>query len=69
MLSIALILGFTIAYLGNSTWLNMFAYRTSFGFDIFFFTALGLIGVAVATIGWQALRATNSNPATTLRDD
>lgn len=69
MLSIALILGFTIAYLGNSTWLNLFAYRTSFGFDIFFFTALGLIGVAVGTIGWQALRATNSNPATTLRDD
>lgn len=69
MLSISLILGFTIAYLGNSTWLNMFAYRASFGFDIFFFTALGLIGVAVATIGWQAMRATSSNPATTLRDD
>ncbi len=69
MLSISLILGFTIAYLGNSVWLDMFAYRTSFGFDIFFFTALGLVGVAIATIGWQAMRATSSNPATTLRDD
>lgn len=69
MLVIALILGFSIAYLGNSAWLNMFAYRTSFGFDIFFFTAFGLIGVAVLTIGWQAIRATNSNPAATLRDD
>jgi len=69
LLSISLILGFTIAYLGNSIWLDMFAYSTSFGFDIFFFTALGLIGVAIATIGWQALRATSTNPATTLRDD
>ncbi len=69
MLSIALILGFSIAYLGNKVWLDMFAYRTNFGFDIFFFTALGLIGVAVATIGWQAIRATSTNPASTLRDD
>jgi putative ABC transport system permease protein len=69
MLSIALILGFTIAYFGNGIWLNMFAYRTSFGIDIFLSTALGLLLVAIGTIGWQAMRATNANPATTLRDD
>ena len=69
MLSIALIIGFSIAFLGNKVWLDMFAYRTNFGFGIFFFTAIGLIGIAMLTIGWQALRATNSNPAATLRDD
>ena len=69
MLSISLILGFTIAYFGNSIWLDMFAYRTAFGIDIFLFTSIGLIGIATATIGWQAIRATHSNPATTLRDD
>lgn len=69
MLIIALTLGLTIAYYGNGAWLNMFAYRVTFGFDTILFTTLGLIGIAIATIGWQALRATNSNPATTLRDD
>lgn len=69
MLSISMIIGFTIAYLGNGIWLDMFAYRTNFGFDVFFFAGLGLIGVALLTLGWQAMRATNSNPATTLRDD
>lgn len=69
MLVIALIIGFTLAYYGNAIWLNMFAYRTSFGFEIFFFTAVGLIGVAVLTIGWQAIKAIGTNPAATLRDD
>lgn len=69
MLIIALVLGFTLAYLGNGLWLNQFAYRTSFGIDIFLFTSVGLLGVAILTIGWQAMRATNSNPATTLRND
>ena len=69
MLAMSLILGFSISYLGNKVWLDMFAYRASFGVDIFLFTALGLVGIALLTIGWQAMRATNSNPATTLRDD
>ncbi len=69
MLTIALILGFAIAYFGNGVWLDMFAYRISFGVDVFLFTAIGLFAVAALTIGWQAIRATSSNPATTLRDD
>ena len=69
MLVIALAIGFTLAYLGNGIWLNQFAYRTSFGVDIFLFTSIGLLGIAIATIGWQAMRATKSNPATTLRND
>ena len=69
MLTIALIIGFTIAYLGNGVWLNEFAYQTDFGVDIFLFTTVLLVGIAMLTIGWQALKATNSNPATTLRND
>ena len=69
MLVIAIVLGFTLAYLGNGVWLNMFAYRTNFGAEIFIFTGLGLLGIAMLTIGWQVMRASNSNPASTLRDD
>lgn len=69
MLTISFIIGFTLAYLANNVWLNQFAYRTSFGIDIFLMTMLSMVGIGVMTIGWQAWRATSANPATTLRDD
>lgn len=69
MLTVAFIIGFSLAYMANNVWLNEFAYRTSFGVDVFLMTALAMVGIGIATIGWQAWRATKANPATTLRDD
>ncbi len=69
LFGIAMVIGFTLAYLGNSAWLNGFAYRVSFGFDIFALTAITMILVGLLTIGFQAWKATFSNPAQTLRDD
>ena len=62
-------IGFTLAYLGNSTWLNEFAYRVDFSADIFLIAAASMVLVGVLTIGIQAFRATSSNPAKSLRDD
>ncbi|MCE7992545.1 MAG: FtsX-like permease family protein [Roseivirga sp.] len=69
LFGIAMVIGFTLAYLGNSLWLDGFAYRVSFGVDIFLITALVMIGIGILTIGLQALRATTTNPANILRDD
>ncbi len=69
MLAISFVIGFSIAYMANNVWLNEFAYRTSFGVDVFLMTVLTMVGIGVLTIGWQAWRATSANPATTLRDD
>lgn len=69
MLGLSFVIGFTLAFLANNVWLNLFAYRTSFGIDIFLMTMLSMVGIGLLTIGWQAWRATNANPATTLRDD
>ncbi|OEK04247.1 ABC transporter permease [Roseivirga misakiensis] len=69
MLTISFIIGFSLAYMANNVWLNQFAYRTSFGVDVFFMTALAMTVIGAMTIGWQAWRATKANPATTLRDD
>jgi len=66
---IAMSIGFTLAYLGNSTWLNEFAYRVDFSADIFLIAAASMVLVGVLTIGIQAFRATSSNPAKSLRDD
>lgn len=69
MLGVSFIIGFSIAYLANNVWLNQFAYRTSFGLDVFLMTIFAMVGIGMLTIGWQAWRATSANPATTLRDD
>lgn len=69
LFGLAMLIGFSLAYLGNSLWLDTFAYRVSFGFDIFFVTALVMIVIGILTIGLQALKATTTNPATILRDD
>jgi putative ABC transport system permease protein len=69
LFAIAMAIGFTLAYLANSLWLNGFAYRVDFGIDIFLITALVMITIGILTIGLQALRATTTNPANILRDD
>lgn len=69
MLTISFIIGFSLAYMANNVWLNEFAYRTSFGIDIFLMTILAMLGIGVMTVGWQAWRATKANPAAALRDD
>jgi len=69
MLGISFAIGFTLAFLANNVWLNQFAYRTSFGVDVFLMTVSTMVGIGMLTIGWQAWKATSANPATTLRDD
>lgn len=69
LFGIAMVIGFTLAYLGNNLWLDGFAYRVNFGVDIFLVTALVMIVIGILTIGLQALRATTTNPANILRDD
>lgn len=69
LFGIAMVIGFTLAYLGNSLWLDGFAYRVSFGIDTFLITAFVMIVIGILTIGLQALRATTTNPANILRDD
>lgn len=69
LFGIAMVIGFALAYFGNNLWLDGFAYRVSFGVDIFLVTALIMIVIGMLTIGLQALRATTTNPATILRDD
>ena len=69
MFGIAMVIGFTLAYLGNNLWLDGFAYRVDFGVDIFLIATFIMVIIGVFTIGLQAFRATNDNPAANLRDD
>ena len=69
LILIATIIGSTISYLGNKAWLDLFAYRISFGLDLVAISIGFLIVITGLTIGTQALKASNSNPADVLRNE
>ena len=69
LFTLAMVIGFSLAYVANNAWLNEFAYRVKFGIDIFLIAAGAMIIIGALTIGLQALKATTANPATNLRDD
>jgi ABC-type antimicrobial peptide transport system permease subunit len=55
------------AYFVMKRWLQSYAYRTNLDV-LFFLAALGVaVGVAILSVGFQALRAATSNPTDSLR--
>ena len=66
---IAIALAFPLVSIGMHKWMNAFAYRAPMGLEIFLFTALAAIGITLATIAFQAVRAARANPAGALRSE
>lgn len=60
-------IGMPIAYYFMSGWLDEFVYHTTIGWGTFLMAGLGMLVVAGATVGFQALRAATANPAVSLR--
>ena len=52
-----------------SIWLQGFAYRVSIGPLVFLEAGLIALGVALATIAWQAIKAALANPIRSLRTE
>jgi putative ABC transport system permease protein len=50
-------------------WLQNFAYKSGIGIDIFILAGILSLAIAMITISVQSLRAANSNPADSLRDE
>ncbi|MEM6632518.1 MAG: ABC transporter permease [Bacteroidota bacterium] len=66
---LALVLSLPMAYLLMNWWLEDFAYRIHIGWEIFALTVLMAVGIALATVGLQSLRAAISNPIDSLRSE
>jgi len=65
--AVAHLIGWPAAYGIMSRWLKQFAYRTSLGPDVFLFSAGLTLIVALAAVGYQAVRASLADPAQSLR--
>jgi putative ABC transport system permease protein len=65
----AVALGLPLAWGLNRLWLRSFAYRIELGVWTFALSAAGLLALAFLAIGSQTVRAAQTDPATTLRDE
>jgi len=61
------LIAWPIAYLLSKRWLQGFAYRINLGLDIFVFSAVLALFIAVLTVSYQAIRAATADPVQSLR--
>jgi putative ABC transport system permease protein len=64
---IANLIAWPVAYFTVKQWLKGFAYRIDLGWEIFVFSAITALVIAVATVSYQAIKAAISNPVNALR--
>jgi len=64
---LAIVLAWPLVYLIMDRWLQNFAYRIDLGFGTFVLGGGLAIGIALATVGFQAWKAARANPIEALR--
>jgi putative ABC transport system permease protein len=64
---VANVFAWPAAYYVSKRWLQGFAYRIDLGWEIFVFSAVIALIIAVATVSYQAMRAATANPVKALR--
>jgi putative ABC transport system permease protein len=58
-----------LAWFATNSWLQDFAYRTPLSWWVFVAAGVMALGVALLTVGWQAVRAARANPVKHLRTE
>lgn len=64
---VAFVIAVPISYFAMHRWLDGFAYRTDLGPGIFLLAGFLVLAIAMATVSYQALRATLADPVKSLR--
>jgi putative ABC transport system permease protein len=64
---VANVIAWPVAYYAMNRWLQNFAYRINVNIWIFIFSALLVIGVALMTVSFQAVKAAIANPVEALK--
>jgi putative ABC transport system permease protein len=69
LIAIAILIAMPLAWLGLSSWLDNFAYRTDISAWVFVLGAVLVLLIALATTLFQSLKAAVSNPVDSLRTE
>jgi len=62
-----IVLSIPITWIGASKWLDSFAYRIDISLVVFVIAATVALGIALATVSFQTVRAANMNPVDSIR--
>ncbi len=66
---LSLIIASPIAWIGGKRWLETYAYQIEIKVWLFFATAIVGVLIALVTVSYQTLKAANSNPVNSLRNE
>lgn len=69
LVAVAVIIASPVAWYVMNMWLQDFAYRVNISWAVFVITTFTALFIALATIGFQAIRAAVSNPVKSLRTE
>jgi len=69
LVGVAFIISVPVAWFSMNKWLDGFVYKIEIGFQVFIFSAIIAIFVALITVSWQSIKAALTNPAISLRDE
>jgi len=61
------VIAWPLAYFGMNRWLQNFAYKSGIGVWVFFLTGLLAVGIALATVSYQAIKAALLNPVDAIK--
>jgi putative ABC transport system permease protein len=66
---IAFVIASPLAYWAMSGWLQYYAYRITISWWIFALAGIGSVIIALATVGYQSIKAALANPVSALRNE
>jgi putative ABC transport system permease protein len=66
---IAFVIAIPMAWYSMQKWLEGFEYKTPVSLLSFLYAGLGALAIALITISYESLKAANTDPARTLRND
>ncbi len=64
---IANIISWPLAYLISNKWLQGFAYRINLGWEVFIFSTVLALAIAILTVSYQSIKAALANPIDSLK--
>ena len=64
---IANVIAWPVAYLVMQRWLASFAYRVDMGIEVFLSAGIAALLIALATVGYHAIKTAMANPVDALR--
>ena len=67
LVGLAFVVAAPLAYFAMNRWLDAFAYQVDLSWWLFAITGLATLGIALLTVGYQAIKAALADPVKALR--